>query len=143
MRGGWPDYADQWRVTVDAIDLNGGTVWSETRSGTGTEYGEDVHMQWDEAFLKEKGDFEKLVVTLEGTDTEYWAGNYGVIFRGMDLYMSEPTGSTMLASKAASSSGKKFNAGFMAGLGASAAVMGVGAFVMLNRKKSAIEDGAF
>ena len=61
----------------------------------------------------------------------------------MDLYLSEPTDATLLASKAASSSGKFFNAGFMAGLGASAAVMGVAAFFMLNRKKSAIEDGAF
>ena len=61
----------------------------------------------------------------------------------MDLYLSNPTDATLLASKAASSSDKNFNAGFMAGLSASAAVMGVTAFVMLNRKKSAIEDGAF
>ena len=63
----------------------------------------------------------------------------------MDLYFSTPSAATLLASKAASSSadGKNFNAGFMAGLGATAAVMGVAAFAMLNRKKNAIEDGAF
>ena len=63
----------------------------------------------------------------------------------MDLYLSPPSAATLLASKAASSSaaGKNFNAGFAAGLGASAAVMGVAAFAMLNRKKNAIEDGAF
>ena len=100
-------------------------------------------MEWDSSALSTVGNVNKIEVTLEGTDAEYWAGNYGAIFRGMDLYLSEPTGATLLASKAASSSDKNFNAGFMAGLGASVAVMGVTAFVMLNRKKSAIEDGAF
>ena len=91
------------------------------------------------------GEIDRVRVTLEGQDAEYWAGNYGVIFRGMELYLSPPTEATLLASKAASSSadGKNFNVGFMAGLGASAAVMGVAAFAMLNCKKNAIEDGAF
>ena len=100
-------------------------------------------MEWDTTALALNGDFDIIKVTLKSNSAEIWVGNYGVIFRGMDLYLSEPTDPILLASKATSSSGKNFNAGFMAGLGASAAVMGAAAFVMLNRKKSAIEDGAF
>ena len=145
VRGTWPTYEDEWKVSVEALDANGSRLWEESRSGSGTDVGEDVHMQWD---TKAEGVFENvgsLKVTLSGTDAEYWAGNYGAVFRGMDLYFSTPSAATLLASKAASSSadGKNFNAGFMAGLGATAAVMGVAAFAMLNRKKNAIEDGAF
>ena len=143
MRGCKPDYKDKWKVTVEFLDVDRNTLWSDSRSGRGTEAGENVHMQWDSTALAQNGDFDKIVVTLEGTDVEYWLGNYGAIFRGMDLYLSNLPIATLLASKATSSSDKSFNAGFMAGLGASAAVMGVTAFVMLNRKKSAIEDGAF
>ena len=143
MWGGWPDYEDDWKVTVAFLDVNENTLLSDKRSGSGTEVGEDVHMEWDPATLAQNGVFDKIVVTLEGKDAEYWDGNYGAIFRGMDLYLSNPTDATLLASKAASSSDNNFNAGFMSGLGASAAVMGVTAFVMLNHKKSAIEDGAF
>ena len=145
VRGGWPTYSDGWKIRVEAFDASGGQLWEESKEGSGTEAGEDVHMQWD---TQAEGKFENvdsLKVTLSGTDAEYWAGNYGAVFRGMDLYLSKPSAATLLASKAASSSadGKNFNAGFMAGLGATAAVMGVAAFAMLNRKKNAIEDGAF
>lgn len=51
----------------------------------------------------------------------------------------------MLAGKSASSSneGRNFNTGFMAGLGATGAAIGLAAFAMSKRKNNAIEDGAF
>ena len=142
VRGFEPEYEDYWRVNVKFLDVDGDTLLFDFRDGFGTEAGRDVHFEWDTTSQIE--DFDKIVVTLFGGDVEGDSYNYvGPVFRGMDLYLSEPTDPILLASKAASSSDKNFNAGFMAGLGASAAVMGVAAFVMLNRKKSAIEDGAF
>ena len=33
-----------------------------------------------------------MKVTLSGKDTEYWAHNYDPIFKDMNLYLSEPSG---------------------------------------------------
>jgi len=51
----------------------------------------------------------------------------------------------MLAGKSAASSGdsKNFNAGFVAGFGATTAVMGLAALAMYKRKAAAIDEGAF
>lgn len=86
MKGGWPDHGDSWKVTVTGYDVNGGVVFTDSRSGTGTEAGEDVHMDWPMRNLTDGT--ESVKVTLSGTDAEYWAGNYGAVFQGMDLYIS-------------------------------------------------------
>ena len=68
MRGGEPNYGDPWEVIVVFKD-NENILWSDSRSGRGTEAGEDVHMEW--VFTDpNKGDFDKIVVYLKGGDVE-------------------------------------------------------------------------
>ena len=57
VRGAWPTYEDGWKVSVEALDASGSTLWEESREGTGTADGEDVHMQWD---TKAEGVFENV-----------------------------------------------------------------------------------
>jgi len=90
VKGGWPDYADDWKIAVQALDASGAVLWSEYQNGTGTEAGELVHMAWDMAGERGDGNIDSIKVTLGGTDVEYWAGNYGAVFQGMDLYISSP-----------------------------------------------------
>ena len=81
--------------------------------------------------------WDTAVVALKGDNVE---------FRGMKVYLNNPPrAATLLASEAASSTtdDSNFNAGFMVGLGATTAVIGMAAFALLDRKKKAIEDGAF
>ena len=47
VRGGWPAYADWWRIEVQALSASGRLIWYDSRNGFGSEAGEDVHMQAD------------------------------------------------------------------------------------------------
>ena len=86
MRGCKPNYKDKWKVTVEFLDVDGNTLLFDSRSGEGTEAGEDVHMEW--VFTSQNGDLDKIVVELYGKSVEFLDGHYGTIFRDMDLYLS-------------------------------------------------------
>ena len=86
VRGVGPNYEDPWEVKVGFFDVNKNVLWSDSRSGYGTEAGEDVHMEW--VFTDQNRDLDEIVVLLEGGDAGFWKGYYGTIFRGMDLYLS-------------------------------------------------------
>ena len=86
MRGFGPEFEDEWKVRVAFLDVNKNTLWSDSRSGLGTEAGEDVHMEW--VFTDQNRDLDEIVVLLEGGDAGFWKGYYGTIFRGMELYLS-------------------------------------------------------
>ena len=85
---------------------------------------------------------DSIKVTLSGTDAEYWAGNYGAVFQDMDLYLSGKPVATMLASKSASTSAEGSDY-LVAGLGATAALVGVAAFAINKLKAKAVQNGAF
>ena len=87
VRGFNPDYAaEYWRVELFFRDVYGDTIWHYRRSGIATEAGEDFHMEW--VFTDQNGDLDKIDVTLEGSGTWDEVGDFGTIFRGMDLYLS-------------------------------------------------------
>jgi len=66
--------------------MNGdASAWENTREGTGTDKYENVHFEWD---MKTLPTYDRIVVTLSGDDSEYWAGNYGPKFQGMHLYVA-------------------------------------------------------
>jgi len=146
VSGSWPDYSDPWELTFEALDASGTQIWSWETSGTGTEETVEIREQWSLNDLPGE-DIAELRVTLEGTDAEYWAGNYGAAFENVSVSVQhgDSLDSLMLmnAATAQTSSKSDFGRGFMAGFGASTAVVGMAAYAMYKRKAASLEDGDF
>ena len=144
VKGGWPTYEDQYKIKIQGLMADNTEAWSFSKSGTASATTQVVHQSFDFSD-PEYHKAEKITVTLSGKDVEYWAGNYGPTFQGMNLYFTfgaSQTAATTLAAKSAASDSSNLGSGYMAGIGA--AVIGLGAFALYKRKSTQqVKNGAF
>ena len=144
VKGGWPTYEDQYKIKIQGLLADNTEVWAFSKSGTASTSTQVVHQSFDFSDPKYQK-AEKITVTLSGKDVEFWAGNYGPVFQGMNLYFTfgaKDVAATTLATKSsASGSTSNLGSGYMAGLGA--AVIGLGAYAFYKRKNTEVKNSVF
>lgn len=83
--GHGPKYNDEYEITLSAkVD---GTVVSDKVTGPAAQ---EIQKRRLSVPTGGSSDVTDITVTIKGKDVEYWAGNYGTIFKDMQLYLDSP-----------------------------------------------------
>ena len=80
-----PNYADEYEITLSAtVD---GVVVNDKVTGPAAQ---EVQKRRLSVPTGGSTNVTDITVTIKGKDVEYWAGNYGTIFKDMKLYLDSP-----------------------------------------------------